>query len=339
MSFLPPLWNNAGDEYLIKQTILSILTTLCTSMQGQSRRYHPLIVPLIDSSVEASSTTHIYLLEEALDLWAAVIEQTTSESVPSEVILLVRHIPPLFEIGTENLKKILEITEAYIYLIPLEMLSNSVAILNPLAVLLGTLKREATGFVTALVELLIQSADSLRGQSGVEELTGTLISSNMLNTLVCGLYDAYVAHQTTGPNKKSSQIDGPVETDHFNVLARIAISSPSLLLSVLDSIATIGYLIGSSPIKDTILWLLDEWFSHIDDIGHPESRKLNCLALTSLFETGEPFILGRLQSLMSVWTDVINKIVEDFSVQAGVKDMRDSLVCIFPHDVSTSGLR
>lgn len=300
----------------MKQTILGILSTLCASMQAESRRYHSLIIPLIESSIEPNSETRVYLLEEALDLWAAVLEQTPSEDVPSEIIALVRYLSPLFEVASENLKKVLEITEAYIYLIPTEMLSNAAAILDPLASLLGAVKREATGMVTSLVELLIRSAESLGGLPALGELTPALLSSNVLATILSGLHDAYVAHQTIGPHRKLPQIDGPVETDYFNVIARMAVTSPSLLLSAL----------AATPLEEPIEWLLTEWFSHMDSIGHPAHKKLNCLALTSLLETGERWTSSRLQSLMSVWTDVINQLVEDYSLQEGVEDKRDSLV-------------
>jgi len=310
----------------MKQTILGIMSTLCTSMQAESRRYHSLIIPLIESSIEQTSESRIYLLEEALDLWVTVLGQTPSKDVLPEIIALVRYLSPLFEVASENLKKALEITEAYVYLIPAEILANAAAILIPLASLLGTIKRETTGMVTSLVELLIRSALSLGGLSALGELTPALLSSNMLTTLLSGLHDAYVAHQTTGPNRKSSQIDGIVETDYLNVIARLMVADPALLLSALDATPYDGHLLGQKPLEETLDWLLTEWFSHMDSIGHPAHKKLNCLALTSILETGNPWILSRLQSLMSVWTDVINELVEDYSLQEGVEDKRDSLV-------------
>lgn len=311
----------------MKKTILGILSTLCTSMQGESRRYHALIIPLIEISVEPSSASRVYLLEEALDLWATVLEQTPSEDVPLEAIALVRYLAPLFEVASENLKKALEITEAYIYLIPTEMLSNAAAILNPLASLINSVKREAAGMVTSLVELLIRSACYLGGLSALGELAPSMLSSHMLPTLITGLYDAYSSHQTTGPNRRVPRIDGIVETDYLNVLARIAVASPALFVSVIEATTLDDPSGGQQPLDMKLDWLLIEWFSHMDSIAHPSHKKLNCLGLTSLLDTNDPWILSRLQSLMSVWTEAVNELVEDFSLQEGVEDKRDSLVC------------
>lgn len=46
-----------------------------------------------------------------------------------------------------------------------------------------------------------------------------------------------------------------------------------------------------------------------------------CLALTQLLETNQSFILLNLQSLMTVWTDVITELREDVEDRAG-----DSLI-------------
>ncbi|KAJ9636350.1 hypothetical protein H2199_008025 [Coniosporium tulheliwenetii] len=57
-------------------------------------------------------------------------------------------------------------------------------------------------------------------------------------------------------------------------------------------------------------WLLEEWFSHLENIGDPGRRKLMSLALTKLLDTNAPWILGRLQELMSLWTDVVTELME-----------------------------
>ena len=68
-------------------------------------------------------------------------------------------------------------------------------------------------------------------------------------------------------------------------------------------------------------WLLEEWFSHFENVGDPSRRKLMCLALTKLLDTNQPFILLNLQSLMTIWTDVITELREDEQDASG-----DSLV-------------
>jgi hypothetical protein len=96
-------------------------------------------------------------------------------------------------------------------------------------------------------------------------------------------------------------VDGIVETDYFTVLARIGLASPAVLLETLSP--------GSGD-SFNLDWLLDEWFGHIDNIGAPPEQKLMVLVLTRLLETGTPWILGRLQDLIVMWTTVLGELLE-----------------------------
>lgn len=336
ISLLPPLWDQAGGEYLMKQSILGILSALATSMQAESRRYHPLIIPLIQSSIEPSSESKVYLLEDALELWSTVLGQTPSPA-SSDVVSLVQYLFPMFEVASETLRKALEITELYIYLIPSEFLTSAALLFNPFGPLLVSVKPEASGMVTSLVELLIRSADRLGGVSAVRDLTQLMVSSNFLSTLLVSLHNAYLAHQTSGPNRTKPSIDGIIETDYLNVCARLAVASPSLFVSALDTTIASSMPHGDQPSETPIEWLLTEWFSHMDNIGHPAHKKLSCLALTSFLETGQPWILSRLQSLMTIWTDVVTELVVDASLEEGKVDYRDSLVYNDPNAQKPDG--
>ncbi|KAL8932171.1 MAG: hypothetical protein Q9211_006482, partial [Gyalolechia sp. 1 TL-2023] len=157
ISFLPPLWEQAGDEFLMKQSILGILSSLISAMKSNSRQYHSLILPLIEGSVKVDSDTRVYLLEDAMDLWATVLQQTPPAAIP-DVLPLVPHLFPMLEVGSDTLKKSLEMTEIYVYLAPLDMLASSSFLLPALVDLLEGAKREATGLVLSIIDLLIQSA-------------------------------------------------------------------------------------------------------------------------------------------------------------------------------------
>ena len=309
----------------MKQSILGMLSALAISMQAESRKYHPLIIPLIQSSIEPNSDSRVYLLEDALDLWSTVLAQTPSPP-SSEMVSLVQYLFPMFEVGSETLRKALEITELYIYLVPSEFLANATLIFKPFGLLLGSVKPEASGMVTSLVELLIRSADRLGSVSAVGDLTQSMVSSTLLSTLLSGLHNAYLAHQTTGPNRIRPSIDGIVETDYLNIIARLAVASPSFLLSALEAALQSSKTDGGNNQDQVTGWLIMEWLSHIDSIGHPAHKKLNCLALTSFLSTGQPFILSHLQSLMAMWTDLITELVIDISLEEGQPNYRDSLV-------------
>lgn len=287
----------------MKQSILAVLSELVTSMQEDSQRYHSDIIPLISNSVDIGTENPFHLLEDAMDLWSVILVHTPSPASDG-IKSLAHHLFPLYDTSSEALVKALNITESYILLIPQEFLVESPRLLTPFTSILENAKRDIIGLITGIVELLIRSAEFLGGVKAVSDLTTNLVYTGFLRKLLLGLQEAYSAHQTTGPNRALSSIDGIEETDYLCVLARLALSEPSVFLSALQA---------ALPNEDpnpTISWLLTEWFSHFDNVGDPARKKLFCLALTALLQSTQPWILTRLQELMTIWTDTITELVD-----------------------------
>lgn len=236
----------------------------------------------------------------------------TPSSATSDVLFLAPYLFSVFELGTEHLRKALQIIESYIILAPAEMLNDEMRnrLLLALTSLLGSLKSESNGMITHLVELIIREAELLGGQEGVSVIAQGLVDTGFLIRVIDGLRGSWEAHQTTGPNRKTPRVDGIIETDYFSVIARLTLPNPRGFISTLQAIEVAH----GESIEQTMNWLLTEWFSHFGNIGHPTQRKLGCLALTSLLETGGSWILSKLQELMTVWTDVVTE------VQEGVED-------------------
>jgi hypothetical protein len=293
----------------MKQAILTMLSRLTNAMKADSRSFHVSFLPIIQSAIEPGSDTQVYLLEDALDLWSSIIAQTPSapEPTPPELLNLLQYLLPLFTMDNDTLRKAIEITEAYLLLSPAAVLADSFrpAILQALAELQGTLKPEANGIMTHLVQCIIRGAEGVGGEAAIKVLTQDLISSGFLAKVLEGLHGAWQHHQSHGPYRElpSRAVDGVVETDYFSVLARIGLASPSTLLSALQSV-------GGGDLEKTLDWLLEEWFSHIENIGDAPNKKLMTLVLTRLLEGGDAWMLGRLQSLMTIWTDVLAELLD-----------------------------
>lgn len=309
VSLLPPLWEQSGEEHLMKQAILTILARLTNAMKADSRKFHMSFLPIIQSAIEPGSETQVYLLEDALDLWASILAQTPSapEPAPPELLSLLQYLLPLFTMDNETLRKAIEITEAYLLLAPSAVLADDFrpAVLQSLTELQGTLKPEANGIMTHLVQCIIRGAEGVGGEQAIKVLTGDLISTGFLAKVLEGLHGAWSHHQSHGPYRElpSRAVDGVVETDYFSVLARIGLASPTILLEALSSV-------GNEGLDKTLTWLLEEWFGHIENIGDAPNKKLMTLVLTRFLETGQEWILGRLQNLFVIWTDVLGELLD-----------------------------
>ena len=211
----------------------------------------------------------------------------------------------IYELGSEVLVKGLEITEQYILLAPEAVLKGASQMISALTSLLGgNLRREVSGRIVRLSEVLLQMAQELGGASGVQMVTGILVETQFLARVLTGIKSAHDAHQTTGPYRARTDVEGLTETDYLAVLARILWSSPQTFVEAMLVAA-------AAPFDTTMAWLPTEWFSHFQEIGNTERKKLMTLALTKLFELelGKP-ILDRLQDYLATWTDVVMECME-----------------------------
>lgn len=327
IGLLPPLWEQSGDEHLMKQAILTILARLVNAMKADSLAFHSLVLPIIKGAIEPDSETQVYLLEDALDLWANIIAQTPSSSASPELLSLAPHLLSIFELGSENLRKALEIAESYLLLAPAHMLSPPLrtSLFTSLTSLLGSLRPDANGLVCNLVEAAVRAAEHLGAEPAIQETTADLVATGFLPALLAGLHGSWKAHCTTGPRALDPPVDGIVETDYLSILARLAVASPPTFCHALQASAPDG-----ADSHATLTWLLEEWTSHADNIGSPARRKLAALALARLLSTAHPAVLAQLQALMTLWTDVVVELREeaaDLGAGAGpASRLSDSLV-------------
>lgn len=311
VSMLASLWEASGQQYLLKQSIFSILSALVTSLACAADRYYPLIIPLIANSTSADSETRVYLLEEALDLWEKILE-TTSSNVSPDVLSLLDTVYPLLELGSNDLQTALHILDTYCILAPQHMLSDGhrLKTISCMTSLLGMPKRELAGLVTNIVENIIRAAEKFGGSQGVTLIAQDLHNSSYLLLVFSGLRDAWEAHQTFGPEKRYPKLDDIVETDYFTILARLAVAGSGIFFDLLSSLGSF---------EEVWSWLSTEWFYHIDCMANIERQKLSCLALTCMLDLSPPHlnvILAKLQDYFSMWTQTIGEMIggsEDFS--------------------------
>lgn len=316
MSMLPPLWAESGEEHLMKQAILTMITAIVTSLKQKSLTYHALIIPLIRDSVQPGSDAIVYLLEEAMDLWIAILQQTPSSDPPPspELLALSASLLPLAELGSDSIRQVFDLIESYILLSPQTILSSN--ILNPLLTALSPMLAEGSNsragdFQKAcqVMEMLIASLsvpahfgnDYIREQA-LQQLISSMISTNFLQTIVQNLEAAYSYHQDPRPSRRTPDVVGPKETNLFSIMAHIALLDPSLFLNVIQS----------NSAQQEAGWLITEWISNFDAIGSVQEKKLQTLAITNLLSRHPPqLILEQLQSLMTIWTDVITALGDD----------------------------
>jgi hypothetical protein len=254
----------------------------------------------------------VYLLDEALELWTAIMNQTPRPASP-DILALLPGLFPILEAATDNAPQALQIVESYILLSPQHVLSDQIRfqLLVSLESLLNSTTRQRIGVVPHLVSMLIRATDTIDNgsENSYNVITKSLIDSSFLESLLGGLHTAYEATQTTGPNRKTSSVQGVLETDYFSVLAHMALGNAAVFVSA------VAHASGASA-EQTLSWVLTEWFFHFDNIGVVTQKKLHALALTQLLSINGPnappphYILAQLQSYFTMWTDIVTELAE-----------------------------
>lgn len=203
----------------------------------------------------------------------------------------------------EILDRALRLTESYIMLAPNEMLRDDHrrSLLACFDKYLGSKKPWINDSITRILELMIRAADDIGGMPAVQLVVQDCLQTDILPKMLQSLWLNWECHQTTGPNRKEPPPDWKNESNYFVILARILMVGCDVFLSVVQQWS-------ASNNRDFNLALghvLDEAFGNMDAIGEPAKAKLICMALTKLLETGQAFILSKLQDLMGLWTSQI----------------------------------
>ncbi|KAH7961683.1 hypothetical protein HPB52_011257 [Rhipicephalus sanguineus] len=155
VQYLPLLWETCGEHHMLRCAIVTTLVQVVNGLGAQSERLHPFLVPVVAFGVDVRQSPHVYLLEDCLDLWWALLANTRSTSV--ELLQLAQYLFPLFELGTENMKMCLQVVQAYILLFPKEFLQTyGDRLLKATTDLVCDLNREGMLFIMRMVELVIR---------------------------------------------------------------------------------------------------------------------------------------------------------------------------------------
>ncbi|KIH89460.1 importin [Sporothrix brasiliensis 5110] len=322
---LPGIWASAPeDTFMIKQAVLSILATLIMALGAASQKYHALILPLIADAMNPTSPVHQFLFEEAVELWRSIMSQSAAP-LAAELVDLLPLALQVLDYDSQLVQTCLEIVNAYIILTPDAVLTDRfrVPTLEALTGAMDAKKWEIVHAASTSIQNVIRSGEMLGGETGVASIVNDLVRVNMLPRICERLRAAWEAHQSTGPNAKTSPIKPTTQVEYVLILSRIALGNPNAILNLLGSlplpsggVPQLTEATSGANIEAIWPWLIAEWFGSLDNMGNPESQKVACLGLTRLLEVQRPLgagsgiqfsdlVLGRLQDYLAMWTSTV----------------------------------
>lgn len=159
VEMLPGLWDMCGEEHLFRGAIICILKSLVVALGEESEGLHEIVCGVLKGAVDTSQPGHVYLIDDGLELWLAVIQNAKTLTPSLEHLLTFCNV--LLDYGSDNLKQVLRIIESYVLLAPVTVLQGySVVFMEKLVLLIGNLKPEAMTSILACVDGMLQGAET-----------------------------------------------------------------------------------------------------------------------------------------------------------------------------------
>ena len=103
--FLEPvegLWVSSDPQNVLRPHLLTILTNVCRCMGDNALQYHDALSQFVVYSVDVQQQEYVYLAEEGLQLWLAILE--TSSSYSNTIAKLFPLLTPLIQISLEHVQ-------------------------------------------------------------------------------------------------------------------------------------------------------------------------------------------------------------------------------------------
>lgn len=93
VQYLPHLWQESEEHDMLRCAIVSTLVQIVKAHCGVKPELNPFLLPIIQLGTDTTRKAIVYLLEDSLDLWLAVLEYSTNMS--PELMELFNNMPPL----------------------------------------------------------------------------------------------------------------------------------------------------------------------------------------------------------------------------------------------------
>jgi len=279
LHYLPLLWEESSKHEMLRCAILTALVFIVQGLGTVSEGLLPFLGPVLDLATDLTQESHVYLLEDGLELWLTVLHNTAK---PFDTLLnLLHRIPPLLDTGTENLRNTVYIIQAYVLLCPSEVMATiGPSVVKECAIMYPDLVDDGRLMVLRLVETWIRSA----AQN----------SPQVLEPLLVTVMEAVHTGQ-----------DYPVLMSlHLSILSRLILSSHSLFSQLCLATATSV----NSNHNDVAGKVLDVWCDKMACVTAPERRKLLALALASLLTTESPVVLSRVYMVFLNIAEALNDV-------------------------------
>ncbi|SCV68568.1 BQ2448_689 [Microbotryum intermedium] len=292
---LASLWSSTAENHF-QVSVLVTLTKLVEALGDKAQALHAQICPIIQHSADPSSPSHVYLQEDGLELWHALLKR--SNSLSPELVALIPLLINLISAGTDVLPRCLAILESYLLLDGPQILRLcSSDLLRAFSTVMGdhsaVLKFEPTKVILHGLTTVFQTCP-------IE-----LWAANLDDSAV------FIKLWTSLRPQTEDRREARTVTRYLLALARIVLAGPETFFQLIEASAARAGL-GQAAILEIVVVACNEKLDFISSEGH---RKLIALALASLTSSCPPPLAPTLHHhfvpIVSTWCSVLAQTEED----------------------------
>ncbi|XP_028170054.1 importin-11, partial [Ostrinia furnacalis] len=290
-AYLPQLWGHAASAHhnMLRAAALAAIHHLLKALGECSPTIRPWILSVVNESTKLSEPAHVYLLEDALELWLAILE--TSQVADPPLLQLADNLYPILEQSSEHLRIVVYIMQAYTLLCPEEFLlgpgGKCMALLDEL---LADMRTEGVITVLKMAEICISVTFPERNAFlGVKVIWPILIR---------------VIHLLLDTN------DLPmVLSVQLCLVSRVILLSSELFYKAIQE-ASVGLVEYDSDPAKVLARFLHVWTDKMNLVTQVERWKVVGLGLAALLTTQNPTVLQRFPAILLNLTEVLNDVMK-----------------------------
>jgi len=286
--YLPTLWAHAEQHHLLRGAIVCLLLELTLSVTSQSTNLYNLLIPILSTSCNPHSEFYIYLADDGLDLWLAVLQ--TAPALTAELLGLIEFIPSILQAGAENLKICFKILDCYL--------------------LLDIYQFTASPWFAAVCTMLSESFDEFTEDS------------QLLIVKFIGAYNLAAHAQTV------AQLPGPMLQLLSHAVGLINVSIGPVLRSCVYSLVAHSMCYYKDSVAVQILEnvnrheFIGKWCLAMDSITHHDRRKISALLFIELLRGG---LLEAGQMMNPIICSIV-EVLSDIGIRKVGSQVEDNLI-------------
>ncbi|XP_040161172.1 importin-11 [Anopheles arabiensis] len=289
VQYLPLLWEESREHNMLRCAIISTLLQIIKALYEipSSEPIVAFIYQIIEMSTNVNDPSHVYLLEEGLELWVVVVHY--SRTMNQELLNLCENLVPLIQQSSSNMNICLAIVQAYVFLGAEVFLPRyGQEIVKTCQYLLTDLRADGVVLINRFFLTLLQAVPKF--------------AIELLRPYLVEVFRSYY-QQTNFPQ---------VLQIYLQIISRVLVNDQ----------VTFSVVLAETGAQDALEKILTAWLENMRRVTAIEERKLLALALSSLLTVSNDVIYKNFAGIITNVTEALNDVMDVFSQDTKV----DSLV-------------